>query len=73
VSTESDLKHQLDKSQKENRILRALLDRNNIEYREVLSRLSSESHAKYLALSNEEKIRLFRSLFKGREDVYPRR
>jgi superfamily II DNA or RNA helicase len=73
VSAEDDLKHQLDKAEIENRILRTLLDRNNIEFREVLSRLSSEPHARYLALSSEKKIRLFRSLFKGREDVYPRR
>jgi superfamily II DNA or RNA helicase len=70
---EDDLKHQLDKTLKENRILRTLLDRNNIEYKGVLSSFSPKPHPRYLALSNEEKIRLFRSLFKGREDVYPRR
>lgn len=63
----------------------ALLSKLDREREQALSRINdfkqklasleatcSESHATYSARSSQEKVRLFRSLFCGREDVFPK-
>ena len=60
--------------QKENDRLKVLLQRHGIEYETVTSKsLEVSPNPLTSQLSLDEKVQLFRSLFRGREDVYARR
>lgn len=71
--------------EKENNILKSILERNGISYKEELletsfqftnnqeSQLKSECIVPAKTLSLNEKVELFRSIFRGREDVFARR
>lgn len=71
--------------EKENNILKSILERNGISYKEELlktyfqstnnqeSQLKSECIVPVKTLSLNEKVELFRSIFRGREDVFARR
>lgn len=49
------------------------LERNAAAERQATITQATTDSVKQAALSNSEKVKLFRSLFKGREDVFPRR
>lgn len=60
--------------QKENDRLKVLLQRHGIKYETVASKsLEASPNPLTSQLSLDEKVQLFRSLFRGREDVYARR
>lgn len=60
--------------QKENDRLKVLLQRHGIKYEIVASKsLEASPNPLTSQLSLDEKVQLFRSLFRGREDVYARR
>lgn len=60
--------------QKENDRLKVLLQRHGIKYETVASKsLEASPNPLMSQLSLDEKVQLFRSLFRGREDVYARR
>lgn len=60
--------------QKENDRLKVLLQRHGIKYEIVASKsLEASPNLLMSQLTLDEKVQLFRSLFRGREDVYARR
>lgn len=79
----NDLEAELQNLQVENRHLKALLAKHGIPFDEpdtiglpenTISKVDPDHktiHSGEMNLSTEEKVRLFRSLFRGRTDVYP--
>ena len=64
--------------EKENARLKAILDKNGIEYESFVSKTCETNHLGATAVSTyqltlHEKVALFQSLFQGREDVFARR
>lgn len=64
--------------EKENARLKAILDKNGIEYESFESKTCETNHLGATAVSTyqltlQEKVALFQSLFQGREDVFARR
>ena len=71
MHTEDGLLREIARLQEENAHLKSLLDAHGIDY--VHSGIPPYQQKERLVLSLEEKVALFFSLFKGREDVFARR
>ena len=74
----SVLTRRIQELEKENARLKAILDKNGIEYESFESKTCKTNHLGATAVSThqltlQEKVALFQSLFQGREDVFARR
>lgn len=74
----SVLTRRIQELEKENARLKAILDKNGIEYESFESKTCKTNHLGATAISThqitlQEKVALFQSLFQGREDVFARR
>ena len=74
----SVLTRRIQELEKENARLKAILDKNGIEYESFESKTCETNHLGATAVSTyqltlQEKVALFQSLFQGREDVFARR
>lgn len=76
------LTEELESVRKENRVLKGILKQHGLEYKEENGRESkleieikqySDMVFPFVTLGVEERVALFRSLFRGREDVFARR
>lgn len=70
----SVLTRRIQELEKENARLKAILDKNGIEYESFESKTCETNHLGATAVSTyqltlQEKVALFQSLFQGREDV----
>ncbi|RDU95740.1 DEAD/DEAH box helicase [Trinickia dinghuensis] len=62
---------ELERLRAENARLRAMLEAHGIDFRQPLAEPVASQQAEALRLSTDEKVALFRRLFRGRTDVYP--
>ena len=74
----SALTQRIQELERENARLKAILDKNGIEYGSFESKTCETNHLEATAVSTcqftlQEKVALFQSLFQGREDVFARR
>ena len=74
----SALTQRIQELERENARLKAILDKNGIEYESFESKTCETNHLEATAVSTcqftlQEKVALFQSLFQGREDVFARR
>lgn len=74
----SVLTRRIQELEKKNARLKAILDKNGIEYESFESKTCKTNHLGATAVSThqltlQEKVALFQSLFQGREDVFARR
>ena len=74
----SALTQRIQELEKENARLKAILDKNRIEYASFESKTCETNHTEAPTVSTcqftlQEKVALFQSLFQGREDVFARR
>ena len=74
----SALTQRIQELEKENARLKAILDKNGIEYASFESKACETSHVGTTAVSTcqftlQEKVTLFQSLFQGRDDVFAKR
>ena len=74
----SALTQRIQELERENARLKAILDKNGIEYASFESKTCETNHTEATAVSTyqltlQEKVALFQSLFQGREDVFARR
>lgn len=74
----SVLTRRIQELEKESARLKAILDKNGIEYESFESKTCKTNHLGATAVSThqltlQEKVALFQSLFQGREDVFARR
>lgn len=74
----SVLTRRIQELEKENARLKAILDKNGIEYESFESKTCETNHLGATVVSThqltlQEKVALFQSLFQGREDVFARR
>ena len=74
----SVLTRRIQELEKENARLKAILDKNGIEYESFESKTCETNHLGATAVSTyqltlKDKVALFQSLFQGREDVFARR
>ena len=72
------LTQRIQELKKENARLKAILDKNRIEYASFESKTCETNHTEAPAVSTcqftlQEKVALFQSLFQGRDDVFARR
>ena len=72
------LTQRIQELEKENARLKAILDKNGIEYASFESKTCETNHTEAAAISTcqftlQEKVALFQSLFQGRDDVFARR
>lgn len=74
----SALTQRIQELERENARLKAILDKNGIEYGSFESKTCETNHLEATAVSTcqftlQEKVALFQSMFQGREDVFARR
>lgn len=72
------LAQRIQELEKENARLKAILDKNGIEYKSFESKISKTNHVEATAVSTcqftlHEKVSIFQSVFQGRDDVFAKR